>query len=147
MSEDFAVPLNALAGTWFYAVAFFATYLQLQFQGPQMAEYHNLTLEVPPRIRVGERWIEWGEPGYRDALCDQFGATVHRAETDVEGEQIVIEFESGVLVTMSLRVEDLDGMEGPSYSHSGAWGAKGRDGSLWTAEWKDDWQRLYTAKQ
>ena len=106
-----------------------------------------MNLEIPPRIRVGERWFEWGELGYRDALCDQFGATVRRAETDIEREQIVMEFESGVLVTMSLRAEDLDGMEGASYSHSGAWGTKGGDGSLWTAEWKDDWQRLYTAKQ
>jgi hypothetical protein len=105
-----------------------------------------MTLEVPPRIRVGERWFEWGEPGYRDALCNQFGAAVHRTETDVEGEQITIEFESSVLITMSLRAEDLDGMEGGSYSHSIAWGTEVVDGSLWTAGWKDDWQRLYTAK-
>jgi hypothetical protein len=112
-----------------------------------MGERHDMTFEVPPCIRVGERRFEWGEPGYRDALCDQCGATVHRAETDIQGEQIVIEFESGVLVTMSLRADDLDGMEGASYSHSSASGTKSADGSLWTAEWKDDWQCLYTAQQ
>jgi hypothetical protein len=146
MSANIVEPLNELARAQFYAVTFFATYLELQFQGPQGGELHRMTLEVPPRIRVGERWFEWGEPGYRDALCNQFGAAVHRTETDVEGEQIIIVFESSVLITMSLRAEDLDGMEGGSYSHSIAWGTKVVDGSLWIAGWKDDWQRLYTAK-
>jgi hypothetical protein len=111
-----------------------------------MGERHDMNVEIPPRIRVGERWFEWGEPGYRDAICDQFSSKVRRAETDIEGEQIVIEFESGALITVSLRAEDLRGMEAAAYSHSGAWGTKGMGGSLWTAEWKEYWKRLYSAR-
>ncbi len=143
MSDEIAEPINELAGARFYAVTFLATYLQLQFEGPQMRERHDMNIEIPPRIRVGEKWFEWGEPGYRDALCDQFGSKVRRAETDIEGEQIIIEFDSGALITMSLRAEDLAGMEAADYGHSGGRGPKDRSGALWTPTWKDDWKRLY----
>jgi hypothetical protein len=58
----------------------------------------------------------------------------------MESEQIVIEFDSGALITISLRAKDLAGMEGTEYEHSvGTW----RNGSLWTPMWTDDWKRRY----
>jgi hypothetical protein len=146
MSDEIAEPINELVGARFYALTFLATYLQLQFEGPQMGEYHHFHADIPPRIRADGKWFEWGEPGYRDAICDQFGAKVRTAETDIEGEQIVIEFESGALITVSLRAEDLRGMEAADYSHTGGRGLKDRSGSLWTPTWKDDWKRLYITR-
>jgi hypothetical protein len=143
MSAEFVEPLNDLAGSRFYAVEFILDYLRLQFDGSQ--GHHEMTVEVDPRIRVGDRWFTWGEPGFRDALCDQFGATVRSARTDIEGEQILIDFDNGALISIPLRIEDFFGPEAASYEHS--LGQKSLNGALWTTEWKNDWKRQYSAKQ
>lgn len=145
MTAEFAEPLNKLAGSRFYAVEFILDFLRLQFDGPQGLEHHDITVEVDPRIWVDDKRFEWGKPGFRDALCDQFGATVHRAKTDIEGEQILIELGNGALIAIPLRVEDFVGPEAADYAHN--IGQERPAGALWTTDWKDDWQRLYTAKQ
>ncbi|HEX3272438.1 MAG TPA: hypothetical protein VHR15_17470 [Ktedonobacterales bacterium] len=145
MSADFVEPLNDLVGSRFYAVEFILDYLRLQFDGPQGLEHHEITVEVDPRIRVSDQWFEWGKPGFRDALCDQFGAIVHQARTDIEGEQILIEFDNGALISIPLRIENFVGPEAADYAHS--IGQERPVGALWRTDWKDDWQRLYTAKQ
>jgi hypothetical protein len=145
MSADFAEPLNALAGSRFYAVTFVLDYLQLQFDGPRSREEHFMTVEAHPRIQAGDRWFAWGEPGFRDALCDQFCSTVRQARTDIEGEQILIEFDTEALILISLRLENTKGYEAADYHHS--IGQNRLDGALWAESWKDDWKRLYTAKQ
>jgi hypothetical protein len=143
VSADFAEPLNELVGSRFYAVEFILDYLRLQFDGSQGR--HDMTVLTNPRIRVGDRWFDWGKPGFRDALCDQFGATVRSAKTDIDGEQILVEFDNDALISIPLHIEDFVGPEAASYEHS--LGQKSLNGALWTTEWKDDWQRLYTAKQ
>jgi hypothetical protein len=145
MSASFAEPLNDLVGSRFYAVEFILNCLRLQFDGPQGLEHHEITVEVDPTIQVGERWFAWGEPGFRDALCDQFGSTVRQAKTDIEGEQILVELENKALISIPLRAEAFVGPEAADYAHST--GQKRLTGALWTTEWKDDWRRLYTAKQ
>jgi hypothetical protein len=145
MSADFVEPLNNLAGSRFYAVTFVLDYLQLQFDGPQPREDHFMTVEAHPRIWASNRWFGWGEPGFRDALCDQFESTVRQARTDIEGEQILIEFDTSALFSVSLRFENTKGYEAADYHH--CIGQERLDGALWAESWKDDWKRLYTATQ
>lgn len=145
MSAHFAEPLNDLVGGRFYAVTFVLDYLQLQCDGPQTGEDHFMIVEAHPRIRAHERGSSGGEPEFRDALCDQFGSMVRQARTDIEGEQILIEFDSNALFSVSLRLENTKGYEAADYHHS--IGQERLDGALWAESWKDDWKRLYTAKQ
>jgi hypothetical protein len=145
MSVDVAEPLNNLAGSRFYAVEFILDYLRLQFDGPQGLEHHEITVEVDPRIRIDDVWFEWGQSGFRDSLCDQFGSVVRQARTDIDGEQILIEFDTGALISIPLGAEYFTGPEAADYVHG-----KGRErlgGALWTTDWKNDWKRLYTANQ
>jgi hypothetical protein len=141
MGGEAVDPTSELVGSTFYAVAFIWDYLQLQFDGPRPLEHHHLQLEMHPRIRVGGGWLTWGEPGYRDALCDQFGSVVRRAETETEGEQIIIELDNDTLIAVSLRLEEFDTPEAADYTHS--LGQERLGGALWTETWKDDWKRLY----
>jgi hypothetical protein len=49
-----------------------------------------------------------GEPEYRNALCAQIGEMVAKASLE-ELEALTVEFESGTVIALSLREEDLMG--------------------------------------
>ena len=63
--------------------------------------------------------IAFGEPEYRNALCVQIGEMVAKASLE-ELEALTVEFESGTVIALSLREEDLDGPEAGSYSADGS---------------------------
>ena len=63
--------------------------------------------------------IAFGEPEYRNALCAQIGEMVAKASLE-ELEALTVEFESGTVIALSLREEDLDGPEAGSYSADGS---------------------------
>ena len=63
--------------------------------------------------------IAYGEPEYRNALCAQIGETVATAKLE-ELDSLTVEFESGTVLALSLREEDMDGPEAGSYSEDGS---------------------------
>ena len=91
-------PLVVLVGCQLSSVEFVQDYVQLRFDGP------CLTAVTHPSVRVGNRWFVWGEPGYRDQLCERISKQVSTACV-VEGHEICLEFEDTSCIAISLRPE------------------------------------------
>ena len=105
--------ITAIEGQELTAVEFVSDYLRLRFDGP------ILTLYAWPHVLLEDFSIAFGEPEYRNALCAQIGETVAKAALE-ELEAVTIEFESGTVIALSLREEDLSGPEAGSYSADGS---------------------------
>lgn len=105
--------VSALEGQELTAVEFVADYLRLRFDGPM------LTLYAWPHVLLSDFSIAFGEPEYRNALCAQIGEMVGTAKLE-ELDSLTVEFESGTVIALSLREEDLDGPESGSYSEDGS---------------------------
>jgi hypothetical protein len=107
------VDISAIEGQELTAVEFVADYLRLRFDGPM------LTMYAWPHVLLAEFSIAFGEPEYRNALCAQIGETVATAKLE-ELDSLTVEFESGTVLALSLREEDVDGPEAGSYSEDGS---------------------------
>jgi hypothetical protein len=105
--------ISAIEGQELSAVEFVGDYLRLRFDGPM------LTLYAWPHILLADFSIAFGEPEYRNALCAQIGEMVAKAALE-ELEALTVEFESGTVIALSLREEELDGPEAGSYSADGS---------------------------
>jgi hypothetical protein len=105
--------ISAIEGQELTAVEFVGDYLRLRFDGPM------LTLYAWPHILLADFSIAFGEPEYRNALCAQLGEMVAKAALE-ELEALTVEFESGTVIALSLREEELDGPEAGSYSADGS---------------------------
>ena len=105
--------VSALEGQELSAVEFVADYLRLRFDGPM------LTLYAWPHVLLADFSVAFGEPEYRNALCAQIGEMVATAKLE-ELDALTVEFESGTVLALSLREEDLDGPEAGSYSADGS---------------------------
>jgi len=107
--------VTAIEGRELTAVEFVSDYLRLRFgeAGPQ------LTLYAWPHVLLADFSIAFGEPEYRNALCAQIGEMVAKASLE-ELEALTVELESGTVIALSLREEDLDGPEAGSYSADGS---------------------------
>lgn len=105
--------ITSIEGQELTAVEFVADYVRLRFDGPLF------TLYDWPHVLLAEFSIAYGEPEYRNALCAQIGETVAKAVLE-EMESLTIEFESGTVLALSLREEDLDGPEAGNYSADGS---------------------------
>ena len=110
--------VSALEGEELSAVEFIADYLRLRF-GEAGSPGPSLTLYAWPHILLADFSIAFGEPEYRNALCAQIGETIATAKLE-ELDSLTVEFESGTVVALSLREEDLDGPEAGSYSADGS---------------------------
>jgi len=95
------------------AVEFVQDFLRLRFDGPM------LTLYAWPHVLLADFSIAFGEPEYRNALCAQIGEIVAKASLE-ELEALTVEFESGTVIALSLREEELSGPEAGSYSVNGS---------------------------
>ena len=104
--------VSAIEGQELSAVEFVQDFLRLRFDGPM------LTLYAWPHVLLADFSIAFGEPEYRNALCAQIGEMVAKASLE-EMEALTVEFESGTVIALSLREEDLSGPEAGSYSESG----------------------------
>ena len=104
--------VSAIEGEELKAVEFVEDYLQLRFGVPLLKLYDW------PHVLLTDFSVAFGEPEYRNALCAQIGETVSTAILE-EDDALTIEFESGVVLGLSLREEDVDGPESGSYSESG----------------------------
>jgi hypothetical protein len=107
------VDISAIEGQELTAVEFVGDYARLRFDGPM------LTLYAWPHILLADFSIAFGEPEYRNALCAQIGEMVAKAALE-ELEALTVEFESGTVIALSLREEELDGPEAGSYSADGS---------------------------
>ena len=105
--------ISAIEGQELTAVEFVTDYLRLRFDGPM------LTLYAWPHVLLADFSIAFGEPEYRNALCAQIGEMVAKASLE-EMEALTVEFESGTVIALSLREEDLSGPEAGSYSEYGS---------------------------
>lgn len=109
--------ISAIEGTELTAVEFVSDYVRLRFgdagAGPM------LTLYAWPHVLLADFSIAFGEPEYRNALCAQIGEIVAKASLE-EMEALTVEFESGTVIALSLREEDMDGPEAGSYSEDGS---------------------------
>jgi hypothetical protein len=107
--------VTAIEGQELTAVEFVSDYLRLRFgeSGPA------LTLYAWPHVLLSDFSIAFGEPEYRNALCAQIGEMVAKASLE-ELEALTVELESGTVIALSLREEDLDGPEAGSYSADGS---------------------------
>lgn len=105
--------ISAIEGQELSAVEFIADYVRLRFDGP------TLTFFAWPHVLLADFSIAFGEPEYRNALCAQIGETAATAKLE-EFESLTVEFESGTVIALSLREEDLSGPEAGSYSSDGS---------------------------
>jgi hypothetical protein len=112
-SKGRLVDISAIEGQELTAVEFVGDYLRLRFDGPM------LTLYGWPHVLLADFSIAFGEPEYRNALCAQIGEMVAKAALE-EMESLTVEFESGTVIALSLREEELDGPEAGSYSADGS---------------------------
>jgi hypothetical protein len=106
------VDISAIEGQELSAVEFVSDYLRLRFDGP------TLTLYAWPHILLEDFSLAFGQPEYRNAVCAQIGEMVAKAKLE-ELDSLTIEFESGTVIALSLREEDMDGPEAGTYSASG----------------------------
>ena len=110
--------VSALEGQELTAVEFLGDHLRLRFAEAPGSPGPLLTLYAWPHILLPEFSIAFGEPEYRNALCAQIGETVATAKLE-ELDSLTVEFESGTVLAVSLREEDLDVPEAGSYSADG----------------------------
>jgi hypothetical protein len=81
------------------SVIFVMDYVQLDFDGPR------LTAVTLPTVEVEGVRLKFGQPGYRDALCERIEHTVVRADA-IADESLRIEFDDRSVIGVSLRPED-----------------------------------------
>lgn len=92
--------LKPVIGRHLSAVAFAREYVELQFDWPT-----RLTAITWPVVTVEHTRYEYGQPGYRDMLCECITKIV-RLVSVKEGDEIRIDFNDGSLVTIPLNPED-----------------------------------------
>ena len=103
-----AQALEKIVGSALSSVTFVADYVQFGFDGPGLTSY---TLPV---VRLGSQRIEFGQPGYRDALCKQISRRVESVEVD--DQQVSIFFGEGAAISISLLDKDYTGPEALQFS-------------------------------
>lgn len=117
MSEHESSDIFAeLRGASLSAVTFVQDYLQLWFDGPGINVTNPLTVHAD-----GVSVTSW-QPGFRDALCSAIAKIVADVEFR-EGEALVIRFDDGAALSVSLRAADYTTPEA-IYAHGfrdGAW--------------------------
>ena len=96
--------LESLEGQELTSVGFVQDYLQLDFGGP------ILTLYIWPEVFRPEGSYGFGEPGFRDMLCEEIGNDVETA-TFAEAIALEISFEGGTIFRVPLRDQDYVGAE------------------------------------
>ena len=95
---------NQIVGEKLSAVVFILDYHQLQFDGP------GLTILNPITVFSNGSSVAEGEDQFRNRLCEQI-AKVVKSVTCMENESLIIEFEDGSKISVSLKDEDYVGPE------------------------------------
>jgi hypothetical protein len=104
--------ITAIEGQELTAIEFVQDYLRIRFDGP------TLTYYAWPHLLFRDFSLAYGEPEYRNGICAQIGEMVAKASLE-ETNALTIELESGTVIALSLREEDLSGPQAGSYSENG----------------------------
>jgi hypothetical protein len=104
--------VSAIEGQELTSVEFVRDHLRLCFDGPAFTMY------AWPHLLFEEFSVAYGEPEYRNALCSLISESVAKASCEEFGA-LTIEFDTGAVIALSLREEDLEGPQSGSYSESG----------------------------
>jgi hypothetical protein len=107
--KTLAEGLQELVGKALASVEFVQDYVQFHFDGPNLTAY-----TLPSIAASSSAHIAPGAAGWRDALCNQIGCVVQKAE--VQPELVVLSFENGAVVCISLRDADYRGPEALQFS-------------------------------
>ena len=91
-------------------MVFVRDYIQLQFEDA------GLSALILPVIKFGQKTLAFGQPGYRDALCERIGQAVRSASVK-ENEGILIDFEDGSTLSISLQPDDYSGPEAAIFNN------------------------------
>ena len=97
-------PLQILVGEKLSSVTFVMDYVQLGFDGTCLTAY------IGPVVTFRGKVFAWGEPGFRDIICERIGAIVRQAEV-VENDAIRMSLSDGGVISISLKPEDYVGPE------------------------------------
>ncbi|MGA9304491.1 MAG: hypothetical protein WBW31_03695 [Candidatus Sulfotelmatobacter sp.] len=89
-------PLDEVVGEYLSDVTFVMDYLQLSFCGPSFRLYNW------PMVVLAERKVEFGQSGYRDALCELIGKTVDSVDVFLD-TGLTFKFQGGATLAVSLR--------------------------------------------
>lgn len=100
---------DELRGAQLSAVTFVQDNLQLWFDGPCINVTNRIT------VATAEGTVTSWASGFRDALCAQIAKTVSAVERRPQ-ESLVLAFEDGSKLSISLRPEDYSGPEA-YYAH------------------------------
>jgi hypothetical protein len=95
---------NQIIGEKLSAVVFVLDYHQLQFDGP------SFTILNPITVIAGGSSVVVGEDQFRNHLCEQI-AKIVSCVVFREGDALIIEFEDGSMISVSLKEEDYVGPE------------------------------------
>jgi hypothetical protein len=104
--------VSAIEGQELTAIEFVQDYLRIRFDGPM------LTFYAWPHVLLADFSLAYGEPEYRNGLCAQIGEMVSKASLE-ELDALTVELESGTVIALSLREEELSGPQAGSYSENG----------------------------
>ena len=96
--------LDSFVGQQLISVTFIHDYIQLSFDTAQVTAITN------PAIFIAGEVIHFGDPGYRDRLCDQIGIAIRQA-TVIEGDRFSLAFDNNVQIVVSLKSEDYQTVE------------------------------------
>ena len=106
---SFSNALQFLIGEYLSSVTFVMDYVQLSFSGPSLTVYTTVQ-----KVIKGGFVQSWGEPGFRDALCNIIAHNLEQANV-VSGELLSLTFDDGSIWSVSLRDEDYRGPEAIQY--------------------------------
>ncbi len=93
---------DIFAKEWLNSVVFVMDYVQFTFNGPILSAF------VRPTIEVGGAVLRWRDWGYRDALCEQITHLIVETNVWKDGD-LEMTFDTGAILRISLRAEDLEG--------------------------------------
>jgi hypothetical protein len=97
--------LREMVGLELAGITFIRDYVQFLFGGPILNVY------TWPQVKIQERIISLADTGYRDGLCALINKKIILAYEDAEKEQIMIVFEGGNQLSVSLKDDDRTGPE------------------------------------
>src|SRR5262245_18350546 len=88
--------LQMLIGEQSSAVTFVQDYVQLHFDGLRLTVFSHAV------VMRGDKNLHWGEPGFRDALCNNIAKKVTEARV-AHGDSIAIRFADGSTIKIPLQ--------------------------------------------
>jgi hypothetical protein len=108
-SRTLAEAVQLLEGEQLSSVEFVQDYVQLRFDGPCLTVY-----TIAQTVTRNNSFIAWGEPGYRDALCNPIAHKVKQTLV-VDSERLSLTFDDDSVWSVSLLEGDYRGPEALMY--------------------------------